>query len=66
MEHAKTPSPCIQVCELDADDVCLGCGRTVDEIARWAGAGEREKQAIVESGRDRLAGGSMGADRGNP
>jgi predicted Fe-S protein YdhL (DUF1289 family) len=29
------PSPCINVCALDARGFCIGCGRTGDEIARW-------------------------------
>jgi hypothetical protein len=31
------PSPCISVCVLDANDaLCLGCFRTLDEIAAWS------------------------------
>jgi uncharacterized protein len=30
-------SPCTKICTLDArSGLCLGCGRTIDEIARWA------------------------------
>jgi predicted Fe-S protein YdhL (DUF1289 family) len=29
-------SPCVNICTLDARTrTCLGCGRTIDEIARW-------------------------------
>lgn len=28
-------SPCTLVCTLDADGHCLGCARTIDEIAAW-------------------------------
>jgi hypothetical protein len=29
-------SPCIAVCMIDPDsNLCLGCGRTLPEIARW-------------------------------
>ena len=28
-------SPCVSVCALNAEDICAGCFRTVDEIARW-------------------------------
>ena len=37
-------TPCVKICTVDArQGFCLGCGRTIDEIARWAGmsAGER-------------------------
>jgi predicted Fe-S protein YdhL (DUF1289 family) len=31
------PSPCVSVCVLDANGiVCLGCFRTLDEIAAWS------------------------------
>ncbi|WP_425517668.1 DUF1289 domain-containing protein [Stenotrophomonas geniculata] len=29
-------SPCIGVCTLDPDRQCTGCGRHIDEIARWS------------------------------
>ncbi|MGA9005037.1 MAG: DUF1289 domain-containing protein, partial [Pseudolabrys sp.] len=30
-------TPCVKICTLDARmGLCLGCGRTVDEITRWA------------------------------
>lgn len=41
-------SPCIGVCRLDpAGRFCVGCGRTLDEIARWPRADAREKRAIL-------------------
>lgn len=42
------PSPCVKQCELDASrQRCIGCGRTVQEIARWASMGENERQAVM-------------------
>lgn len=42
------PSPCIGVCRLDPDRrVCLGCGRTLAEIARWRDASPAERRAIL-------------------
>lgn len=29
-------SPCIGVCHLDAEDFCVGCHRSGDEIALWS------------------------------
>jgi len=32
----RTRSPCISVCRIDPDDGrCVGCQRTIDEIASW-------------------------------
>ena len=39
---------CIDVCEMDgASGLCLGCGRNLDEIARWAGMSAEERRAIM-------------------
>ena len=43
----KAESPCTHICQLDADDVCIGCLRTRDEIARWSTMTETEKVAIL-------------------
>lgn len=41
-------SPCINICRMDAaSGLCLGCARTLDEIARWAQASEAERRAIL-------------------
>jgi len=46
-------SPCVNVCVLDAArGICSGCGRTLDEIARWGGMSDAERDEIM----DRLAG----------
>ena len=38
-------SPCTSVCQLDADELCIGCGRTVDEIMGWTRMSAGEKIA---------------------
>jgi uncharacterized protein len=41
-------SPCIKVCQMDPlRGVCIGCCRTLDEIARWGGMGEVERMAVM-------------------
>ena len=41
-------SPCTKICTLDARfGRCLGCGRTIDEIARWSGMSEAERARIL-------------------
>jgi uncharacterized protein len=50
-------SPCIKVCQMDpVRGVCIGCCRTLDEIARWGrmSDGDRE-QVIGELGERRKA-----------
>jgi predicted Fe-S protein YdhL (DUF1289 family) len=41
-------SPCIKVCQMDPQrGLCLGCRRTLDEIARWAGMTDAERERIM-------------------
>jgi predicted Fe-S protein YdhL (DUF1289 family) len=49
------PSPCINICTLDAGNVCQGCGRHIDEIAAWGSATPELKSRIVVAARQRLA-----------
>lgn len=30
--HVSQPSPCVRICKLDARQVCIGCGRHINEI----------------------------------
>jgi predicted Fe-S protein YdhL (DUF1289 family) len=41
-------SPCVKVCQMDpAQGLCIGCLRTLDEIARWGGMSDAEREAIM-------------------
>ena len=41
------PSPCVDVCRMDeARGLCLGCHRTLDEIATWSTLPDAAKQAV--------------------
>ena len=46
-------SPCVRICQLDAEGVCKGCSRTGDEIARWQAATREERLAILEAAKRR-------------
>jgi predicted Fe-S protein YdhL (DUF1289 family) len=41
-----TASPCIKVCRIDVQGRCFGCGRTLDEIARWSAMSLDERRAV--------------------
>jgi len=47
MNGQSIKSPCVNVCALDVDDVCIGCFRTMDEIAGWGRMSDPEKHAIL-------------------
>ncbi|GGM09479.1 DUF1289 domain-containing protein [Pseudomonas asuensis] len=40
-------SPCVRRCCLSSQDICLGCGRTLDEILAWGEASAEERRAII-------------------
>ncbi len=43
-------SPCKSICIMDArSDLCIGCKRTIDEIARWPMMADAERQKVVDS-----------------
>jgi len=51
-------SPCIAVCRLDpASGLCVGCGRSIDEIAGWPDLDEAARRRILERLRGRATGG---------
>ena len=43
---SSVESPCIKVCQLDAQQQCRGCGRTIDEITGWRTMSDEERRAI--------------------
>lgn len=44
----KPSSPCTKVCVLDGPSgLCVGCGRTRDEIASWGSLPEPRRRAIM-------------------
>ena len=46
-EDGYVPSPCICVCTMDqATGLCIGCYRTIDEIAGWSVMGDADKRAV--------------------
>lgn len=49
-------TPCIKVCAVSGQTgLCIGCGRTLAEIAGWGGLSEPERQRIMAQLPTRLA-----------
>ncbi len=42
----KQGTPCVGVCSVTFDEVCRGCGRTVDEVAQWAIMSEEQREIV--------------------
>jgi predicted Fe-S protein YdhL (DUF1289 family) len=49
-------TPCVQVCIVDGESgLCLGCHRTLPEIARWSRLTDTERATIMAGLADRRA-----------
>ena len=57
-------SPCVSICTLDEAEVCLGCGRTLEEISYWSTYSKEKQWQIIDDLRRRDAGTSV--DSGKP
>jgi predicted Fe-S protein YdhL (DUF1289 family) len=53
-------SPCIDLCTLDDNDICVGCFRSIDEICAWAGAAEEQRRLILRAAAGRRKGNGRG------
>jgi predicted Fe-S protein YdhL (DUF1289 family) len=48
MSNPPVSTPCIKVCAVSGQTgICIGCGRTLQEIARWGAMDEAERKAIM-------------------
>ena len=41
-------TPCVGKCKLDQNGICIGCGRSVQEIAEWINMTDQERQLIMD------------------
>ena len=52
----RAHSPCMGVCRMDVDGkLCIGCLRTLDEVASWSTATEETRFAILKNVAERRA-----------
>jgi len=51
-----TPSPCVNICSLDENDLCIGCDRHGNEISQWGDYTEQQKKQVWEKIRQRRSG----------
>lgn len=52
-ERQLIASPCVSICALDDNDICVGCHRSGQEIAGWGSKSESEKAEIMLKVRER-------------
>jgi uncharacterized protein len=41
-------TPCVAICRTDSEGVCIGCGRTQEEIAEWWDYTDSERKTIMD------------------
>ena len=42
------PSPCVAICTIDDEGLCVGCQRNMDEIREWIILSRDEKLAVLD------------------
>ena len=50
-------SPCVGICHIDystIDELCSGCGRTINEIANWSIYSDENKELVNEQATKRM------------
>ena len=48
-KFSENPSPCVGTCLIDEEtELCLGCNRTIDEIALWGDLTPSEAVLMME------------------
>ena len=53
MNNDEPLSPCISVCLLDEQDICVGCFRSASEVTEWFMASAEEKREILRRTEER-------------
>ncbi len=50
MQSDSVVSPCVSICRLDAKgEICLGCLRSMDEIAAWPALTPDQRRAVLQN-----------------
>ncbi|MEN9465224.1 MAG: hypothetical protein RL217_1405 [Pseudomonadota bacterium] len=58
MSEQDVRSPCVSICALDENDLCVGCYRSGREISDWGKMSNDERKAVLQkvSEREQQAG----------
>lgn len=49
-------SPCVSICVLDEQDICIGCHRTGMEISQWGRLSVDSQREVLQRCRHRMLG----------
>ncbi|MFT4766841.1 MAG: putative Fe-S protein YdhL (DUF1289 family) [Oleispira sp.] len=48
LENTLVKSPCVSICCLNEEDVCLGCYRSCDEICKWGAMDNEQRNDVMK------------------
>ncbi len=48
MQMKRKNAPCVRNCCLDEDDICLGCGRSLEQILNWNEVDQAQRERWLE------------------
>jgi|LauGreSuBDMM15SN_2_FD.fasta_scaffold745123_2 predicted Fe-S protein YdhL (DUF1289 family) len=48
-------SPCVRICTLNEDKLCIGCGRNIEEIKNWTTFSDDCKNTVKSQLKGRLS-----------
>ncbi|HET8706581.1 MAG TPA: DUF1289 domain-containing protein [Pseudomonadales bacterium] len=51
-------SPCVGICSLDDNDICIGCFRTGREISDWGDMNNEQKKDVLRLCGERMSDGN--------
>jgi predicted Fe-S protein YdhL (DUF1289 family) len=46
-DNEPVTSPCIAICALDENDICVGCYRSGNEISHWGLMSNKERREVL-------------------
>ena len=47
MKNKNIITPCVSICRLDEENICIGCGRTKKEIREWTIFSDKRRGVIM-------------------
>jgi len=48
MQMKRKNAPCVRNCCLDEADICLGCGRSLEQILNWNEVDQAQRERWLE------------------
>ncbi|MDI3323161.1 DUF1289 domain-containing protein [Pontibacterium granulatum] len=53
MQMKRNTAPCVRNCCLDEHDICLGCGRSLEQILNWSEVDQAQRQLWLDEAAER-------------